>query len=421
MPSRRAVRWRVLPPVWRHGEVADPAQLDRARRISAALVEATASFSLTESPTVEQMARFGELNLAFHQALIALAKSPMLQLSLDRVQSIAFASPAAVVTPAEPGGFAKAIREHEADSRRHSDGRCSPRGKLVREHARFALRGVKNAIDRPGHAAKAKVDRRRIGDAAENKRRTDSDAESAGPTSQLVLDAAAALFCEKGFSETTTREIAARSEYSSGIALLPHLRKRGTALSHQQSLLSKRGAAGPAGARKPRKRARPPERIDPRASPRAVRKPESRACLNQRIPLLSRAHRREIDRAARELLRSAQPRTRVGRESRHPAQGHSRLSPSARASQLSQLDTALVSALGPVASGRSRRNLRPGVFRGHCRSGPTQDLPCPNCRIRGAIEPARHTAALSASSSAQRRNCFRNRVTRPPAHGPSRH
>jgi GntR family transcriptional regulator of vanillate catabolism len=92
----------------------DTAQLDRARRVNAALVEATASFSRTESPTSDQMARFGELNLAFHKALIALAKSPMLQLSLDRVQSIAFASPAAVVTPAEPGGFAEAIREHEA-------------------------------------------------------------------------------------------------------------------------------------------------------------------------------------------------------------------------------------------------------------------------------------------------------------------
>ncbi len=59
--------------------VTDPAEFDPARRIQAELVEATASFGLTESPTVEQMAGFGELNLAFHQALIALAKSPMLQ------------------------------------------------------------------------------------------------------------------------------------------------------------------------------------------------------------------------------------------------------------------------------------------------------------------------------------------------------
>ncbi len=94
--------------------VTHPAQLVRARRINAELAETIASFGSTESPTAGQMARFGELNLAFHQALIALAKSPMLQLSLDRVQSIAFASPAAVVIPAEPGGFSRAIREHDA-------------------------------------------------------------------------------------------------------------------------------------------------------------------------------------------------------------------------------------------------------------------------------------------------------------------
>jgi GntR family transcriptional regulator of vanillate catabolism len=94
--------------------VSDPGELDRVRRIQAELVAATASFCLTESPTVEQMAGFGELNLAFHQALIALAKSPMLQLAVDRVQSIAFASPAAVVTPADqaviPGRFASMKR-----------------------------------------------------------------------------------------------------------------------------------------------------------------------------------------------------------------------------------------------------------------------------------------------------------------------
>src|ERR1019366_9456953 len=35
-------------------------------------------------------------------------------------------------------------------------------------------------------------------------------AELSGPTADLLLDAAAELFCQKGFGETTTREIAAR-------------------------------------------------------------------------------------------------------------------------------------------------------------------------------------------------------------------
>jgi GntR family transcriptional regulator, vanillate catabolism transcriptional regulator len=94
--------------------VSDPAQLARARRINAEIKETIASFVATGSPTAEQMARYGELNLAFHQALIALAKSPMLQLSLDSVQSIAFASPAAVVIPAKPAGFSRAVQYHDA-------------------------------------------------------------------------------------------------------------------------------------------------------------------------------------------------------------------------------------------------------------------------------------------------------------------
>ena len=189
--------------------VSDPGELDRVRRIQAELVAATASFCLTESPTVEQMAGFGELNLAFHQALIALAKSPMLQLAVDRVQSIAFASPAAVVTPAEPGGYSRAIREHEEILRAIETGDAISAEKLVREHAGFALRGVKNALDRPGRLSpKPEVHSADRSHAAAMS--TPRQRELAGPTSELVLDAAAALFGEKGFSETTTRAIAAR-------------------------------------------------------------------------------------------------------------------------------------------------------------------------------------------------------------------
>ena len=187
----------------------DPAQVDRVRRINAALVEATASFSTTESPTADQMVRFGELNLAFHKALTALARSPILQLSLDRVQAIAFASPAAVVTPADPGGFMEAIREHEAilDAVQAGDAELAER--LVREHARLALRGLRSAIHTRPHTTRARVE----ASAAVTKKSAPQrvvNPQRAGPTSQLILDAAAALFCEKGFSETTTREIAAR-------------------------------------------------------------------------------------------------------------------------------------------------------------------------------------------------------------------
>jgi DNA-binding GntR family transcriptional regulator/AcrR family transcriptional regulator len=187
----------------------DSAQLDRVRRISAALVEATASFSPTESPTAEQMASFGELNMAFHKALAELARSPMLQLSLDRVQSIAFASPGAVVTPSEPGGLAQAIQEHEAILDAIEAGDAALAETLVREHARLALRGVEQAIYAPSPAAKVKASAGKSSTAKSMPPRI-QQAEPTGPTSQLVLEAAAELFCEKGFSATTTREIAAR-------------------------------------------------------------------------------------------------------------------------------------------------------------------------------------------------------------------
>ena len=181
----------------------DSAQLEKVRGINAALAEATASFSTTEAPSAEQMARFGELNLTFHNALVALAKSPMLQLSLERVASLPFASPAAVVVPADPGGFAKAIREHEAILDAVQAGDASRAETLVREHARFALQGVRSTIGRPGQTIARKKPKQPA-------TRLVKPAEVSGPTSQLLLDAAAALFCEKGFNETSTRMIAAR-------------------------------------------------------------------------------------------------------------------------------------------------------------------------------------------------------------------
>jgi DNA-binding GntR family transcriptional regulator/AcrR family transcriptional regulator len=189
--------------------ITDPTDLGHARRINRELAEITASFGSTGSPTAEQMARFGELNLAFHRALIALANSPMLQLSLDRVQSIAFASPGAVVIPAEAGGFSQAIREHDAILDAIQSGDAVRAERLVREHARFALHGVKSALDRYAPVAakpKAGSPNRSPGAAKDATRQTQLE----GPTAELVVDAAAALFCEQGFAETTTREIAAR-------------------------------------------------------------------------------------------------------------------------------------------------------------------------------------------------------------------
>ena len=201
-----------------------PAQMEKARRINAELAAAMASVGVTKPASAEEMARFGELNLAFHKALLGLADSPMLQLSLERVQSIAFASPAAVVIPGEPGWFSRAIKDHDEILDAIQAGDAGRAEALVRQHARFALRGVKSAIRGYGQFAAGKKS------AAERNEETRGAArngpgpgvarnsagwakqqpDSSGPTAELIVDAAAALFCEKGFNETTTREIAAR-------------------------------------------------------------------------------------------------------------------------------------------------------------------------------------------------------------------
>jgi DNA-binding GntR family transcriptional regulator/AcrR family transcriptional regulator len=182
--------------------IGDPAQLEDIRRIGSELAELAASFTDTEPPTPDQMARFGELNTAFHAALVSLARSPMLQLSLKRVQSIAFASPGAVVVPAEPGGFSRALEEHGAILEAIEAHDATRAEALTRKHARFALQGLRSALTKSGDVAIAK--------SATPRPPESRSPRSSAPTAQLVLDAAADLFCEKGFSETTTRQIAAR-------------------------------------------------------------------------------------------------------------------------------------------------------------------------------------------------------------------
>jgi AcrR family transcriptional regulator len=115
------------------------------------------------------------------------------------------------VIPAKSGGFATAISEHEAILDAIQAGEAARAETLVREHARFALQGVRSTIDRPSPAVakKKSVSTDRRVTARQSTTRPANPAELSGPTSQLVLDAAAALFCEKGFNETSTRAIAA--------------------------------------------------------------------------------------------------------------------------------------------------------------------------------------------------------------------
>ena len=92
--------------------IQHPLELDPARKLNAALAESLAS-SAPDLPTPEEMARFGDLNAAFHSAFVEVARSPMLKWCLQRVQSAAFASPAAVVLPTGGDGARRAFAEHE--------------------------------------------------------------------------------------------------------------------------------------------------------------------------------------------------------------------------------------------------------------------------------------------------------------------
>jgi DNA-binding GntR family transcriptional regulator len=82
----------------------NPAELEPARRLNAELAQSLWNPAPDQVPTLEQLSRFGERNAAFDDALVAMANSPMLCWCIQRVQSVAFASPAAVVIPAEGDG-----------------------------------------------------------------------------------------------------------------------------------------------------------------------------------------------------------------------------------------------------------------------------------------------------------------------------
>jgi DNA-binding GntR family transcriptional regulator/AcrR family transcriptional regulator len=192
----------------------DASELELARKLNAELGEAIASRP-PALPTPEEMARFGDLNAGFHDAIAALARSPMLSLCLERVQAVAFASPAAVVIPAEGDGARRAFEEHEQilDAIQARDPvRASA---LIRQHAALALHGIESALEGRPHTGR-NVGLALVGHApakltlAKRRRQPKPQKNASGATSERILDVAAQLFCEKGFYAATTRELATR-------------------------------------------------------------------------------------------------------------------------------------------------------------------------------------------------------------------
>lgn len=189
-------------------------ELEPARKLNAQLAEMIES-SPPRLPTPEEMARFGYLNAAFHSAFVGLARSPMLSWCLQRVQSAAFASPAAVVLPAGGEGARRAFDEHEEILNAIQAKDAVRADTLVRQHAHLAIEAITSAVNgRPHSGRNIAVELVRNKPAKpvgrQKNRPPEGGNKATGSTSERILDAAAELFREKGFHAATTRELANR-------------------------------------------------------------------------------------------------------------------------------------------------------------------------------------------------------------------
>jgi DNA-binding GntR family transcriptional regulator/AcrR family transcriptional regulator len=193
-----------------------PSELDKARKLNAELGAAAVSRA-ARLPTLEELSRFGDLNAAFHSAVVEMAHSPMLSWCIERLQSLAFASPAAVVLPAGGGGARRAFEEHEAILNAIEARDAALAEELFKQHANVPIRSIESALAGQVHASRnialALVGRPRRAIAEPElprKRKGEKVDRASGPTSERILGAAADLFCEKGFYAATTRELATR-------------------------------------------------------------------------------------------------------------------------------------------------------------------------------------------------------------------
>jgi GntR family transcriptional regulator of vanillate catabolism len=128
--------------------LTDLRELEPIRRIHDELerISEPYMFASSQTATSDVMVAHAELNLAFHSALVDLAKSPMLRWAVERIQSIPFATPRAVIMPRAAEGFTISQDQHRAilEALEHREGARVEM--LVREHARFARRNLELAL-----------------------------------------------------------------------------------------------------------------------------------------------------------------------------------------------------------------------------------------------------------------------------------
>jgi len=128
----------------------DRSELDGLRSIQAEL-ERVIPPTAELPPTIDSFARYLDLNASFHSTLIDLAKSSMLRRTLDRVQSLPFASPSATVfarikLPQAKELLALAESQHNAIIAAIENRQGIRAETLTREHAGLALRNLEAAI-----------------------------------------------------------------------------------------------------------------------------------------------------------------------------------------------------------------------------------------------------------------------------------
>jgi GntR family transcriptional regulator, vanillate catabolism transcriptional regulator len=128
----------------------NPSELDGLRAIQEELGRVIPPAAALP-PTIDSFARYLDLNAAFHSTLIDLAKSPMLRRTLDRVQSLPFASPSATVfarlkLPQAKELLALAESQHNAIIAAIESRQGGRAESVTREHAGLALRNLESAM-----------------------------------------------------------------------------------------------------------------------------------------------------------------------------------------------------------------------------------------------------------------------------------
>jgi GntR family transcriptional regulator, vanillate catabolism transcriptional regulator len=138
--------------------LVDDCELDEIRRINHELDRISRPYVLASgtAATSDVIIAYADLNVAFHAALVDLAKSSMLRWAVERIKSIPFATPRAVIMPQAAEGFTIAQEQHRAilDALANKEGARVEM--LVREHARFARRNLELAL-RHSQQAKGRV------------------------------------------------------------------------------------------------------------------------------------------------------------------------------------------------------------------------------------------------------------------------